>query len=114
MRVLQVVKTNRGAAWAFNQAKHLKEKGVEVITVLPNNYEGNASKYKEHNMEIIEGDWSLPIRKPWKFFSLCNQIRRTVKKVQPDLIHLHFVTNVLMCRLALNSAFISGSRTSPS
>lgn len=101
MRVLQVVKTNRGAAWAFNQAKHLKEKGVEVITVLPNNYEGNASKYKEHNMEIIEGDWSLPIRKPWKFFSLCNQIRRTVKKVQPDLIHLHFVTNVLMCRLAL-------------
>lgn len=101
MKVLQVVKTNRGAAWALNQAKHLKEKGVEVITVLPNNYEGNALKYKEHGMEVIEGDWSLPIKKPWRFFSLSRQIRDVVKSVRPDIIHLHFVTNVLMCRLAL-------------
>lgn len=101
MRILQVVKTNRGAAWAFNQAKHLKEMGVEIITVLPNNAEGYAEKYKESGMEIIEGDWRLPITKPWKFFSVCKQIRQTIQQVQPDILHLHFVTNVLMCRLAL-------------
>lgn len=101
MRILQVVKTNRGAAWAFNQAKHLKDLGVEIITVLPNDSEGNAEKYKENGMTIIEGDWRLPITKPWRFFSVCKQIRQTVKQVQPDILHLHFVTNVLMCRLSL-------------
>ena len=101
MRILQVVKTNRGAAWAFNQAKHLKEMGVEIITVLPNNTDGYAEKYKESGMEIIEGDWRLPITKPWRFFSVCKQIQQTIKQVQPDILHLHFVTNVLMCRLAL-------------
>ena len=101
MRVLQVVKTNRGAAWAFNQAKHLKEIGVEVITVLPDDQEGMAKKYKENGMTVIEGDWRLPITKPWKFFSTCKKIKQTIAEIQPDIIHLHFVTNVLMCRLAL-------------
>lgn len=101
MKILQVVKTNRGAAWAFNQAKCLKEMGVEIITVLPNDSEGNAQKYKENNMPVIEGDWRLPITKPWKFFSVRKHIKQTVKQIQPDIIHLHFVTNVLMCRLAL-------------
>ena len=101
MKILQVVKTNRGAAWALNQAKHLKELGVEIITVLPNDSEGNATKYRESGMDVIEGDWRLPISKPWRFFSVCNQIRKTIRTVQPDILHLHFVTNVLMCRLAL-------------
>lgn len=101
MKILQVVKTNRGAAWALNQAKHLKELGVEIITVLPNDSEGNAAKYRESGMDVIEGDWRLPISKPWRFFSVCKQIRKTIRTVQPDILHLHFVTNVLMCRLAL-------------
>lgn len=101
MKILQVVKTNRGAAWAFNQALHLKDLGVEIITVLPNTEDGNAKKYKENGMAVIEGDWRLPVTRPWRFLSLCRQIRQTVRQVKPDIIHLHFVTNVLMCRLAL-------------
>ena len=101
VKILQVAKTNRGATWAFNQAKHLHDLGVETVTVLPNNHDGNASKYKEHGFKIIEGNWGLPITKPWRFFSLCKQIRQVVKDEKPDIIHLHFVTNVLMLRLAL-------------
>ena len=101
MKILQVVKTNRGATWAFNQAMHLKNLGVEMITVLPNADEGIAAKYKENGLQVIEGDWHLPATKPWKFFSVRKQIQQTIAQVKPDLIHLHFVTNVLMCRLAL-------------
>ncbi len=101
MRILQVVKTNRGAAWALNQAKHLKEQGVEVITVLPSADGGNAEKYKENGMAVVAGDWSLPVTRPWKFFAVCKQIKKTINEIKPDIIHLHFVTNVLMCRLAL-------------
>ena len=101
IKILQVVKTNRGATWAFNQAVHLKDRGVKIITVLPSISGGIAEKYKENGLAIIEGDWTLPICKPWRFFSVCKHIRQTIKEVKPDIIHLHFVTNVLMCRLAL-------------
>lgn len=103
MKVLQVVKTNRGATWAFNQAKNLKNLGVEMVTVLPHSNEGYAAKYKEVGMDVIEGDWSLPVTRPWKFFAKRKEIKAVVKKISPDIIHLHFVTNVLMCRLVLRS-----------
>lgn len=102
MKILQVVKTNRGAAWALNQAIFLKKIGVEIITVMPECNKGNAIKYRESGMQVIAGDWSLPVTKPWKFFSKRNEIRKVVKEISPDLIHLHFVTNVLMCRMALH------------
>lgn len=101
MKILQVVKTNRGAAWALNQAEHLKKLGIEVITVLPDENDGNAAKYKELGMKVIAGDWRLPVTKPWKFFAKCKEIKKVVEEISPDIIHLHFVTNVLMCRLAL-------------
>ena len=101
MKILQVVKTNRGATWALNQAIHLKKMGIEIITVMPNVFDGIAEKYKENGLSVIEGDWRLPIKKPWRYFSVCKHIRQTIKQVQPDILHLHFVTNVLMCRLAL-------------
>ncbi len=101
IKVLQVVKTNRGATWALNQAIHLKERGVEIITVLPKISGGSAEKYKENGLAVIEGDWRLPVHKPWRFFSVCKHIRQIIKQVKPDILHLHFVTNVLMCRMAL-------------
>lgn len=101
MKILQVIKTNRGATWAFNQAKYLKNLGVEIITVLPDCNEGYAEKYKQLGMEVIKGDWEFPITKPWRIFSKSKEIKRIVKEIAPDIIHLHFVTNALMCRLAL-------------
>ena len=106
MRVLQVVKTNRGAAWAFNQAKWLKENGIEIITVLPCETDGYAEKYKAAGMQVIQGDWSLPLSKPWLFFKRIGEIKKLVKDINPNLIHLHFVTNVIMTRLALRKVHI--------
>lgn len=101
MKILQVVKTNRGATWAFNQARQLKHMGVEVVTVLPDTHGGYADKYRAAGMRVIPGEWSLPVKKPWRFFSISRQIRKTLREERPDILHLHFVTNVLMCRLAL-------------
>lgn len=101
MKILQVVKTNRGAVWALNQAIHLQKLGVEVVTVLPDENEGVAAKYKELGMQVVAGDWSLPVTKPWKFFAKRKEIQKVVAEIAPDIIHLHFVTNVLTCRLAL-------------
>ena len=106
MRILQVVKTNRGAAWAYNQANWLCQNGAEVITVLPDENDGYAQKYKASGMKVVRGDWSLPLSKPWIFFKRIKEIKKQVKETAPDLIHLHFVTNVIMGRLALRGVHI--------
>lgn len=102
MKVIQVVKTNRGAAWAYNQAKGLHDLGVDIVTVLPDDVNGYAKLYAKCGMRIIKGDWSLPITKPWKFFRRIKEIREVIEYEKPDLLHLHFVTNVFMIRIALH------------
>lgn len=68
MRVLQIVKTNDGATWAFNQAKKLSDMGIEIICMLPCIKGGMADKYKKSGMEVIQFDASLPLSNPFKFF----------------------------------------------
>ena len=103
MKILQIVKTSEGANWAFEQAKTLKERGIEIVTVLPDLKGRVAKKYIENNMKIIVLDCSLPINTPWIFFKRKRQIKDMIEKEAPDIIHLHFVTNVLMFRLILRN-----------
>ena len=103
MKVIQVVKTNRGATWAYNQAKCLQNMGIDIVTVLPDDISGYAKLYKENGLRIIKGEWSLPISKPWSIMKKTKEIKSVIKKEKPDLIHLHFVTNVFMVRIALHN-----------
>ena len=56
MKVLQIVKTNVGATWAFSQAKWLFDQGVDITTVIPVSVGGVADRYHQYGMPIIEAD----------------------------------------------------------
>lgn len=101
MRVLQVVKTSEGASWAFDQADALIKQGVDVVTAIPDLNGKVAKKYLEKGYPLIQADFSLPIKNPFKYFKRARKIREIVKQVKPDIIHFHFVTNIIMARLAL-------------
>lgn len=101
MKVLQVVKTSSGANWAFEQALRLKQYGLEVVTVMPDDSGRVAQKYKENGMRLVLADFSLPVTRPWKFFSRRKLIRGIIEAEKPDIVHFHFVTNIVMARLAL-------------
>ena len=49
-----------------------------------------AKKYIDNNMKVIIEDFSLPILKPWKFFSKKKKIRKIIEEERPDIIHIHF------------------------
>lgn len=106
MKVMQIIKTNEGANWAFNQAKWLHDNGVEIITVLPEINGGMAEKYKEYGMKLEKGDFTLPVSKPWEIIQKSKSIRELVKRIEPDLIHSHFVTNIMMLRIALRKSIV--------
>lgn len=107
MKILYILKTNYGAAWAFRQAKWIKDNfGVEFVVVIPNETEGYASKYKEEGMKVIEADLSLPLKKPWLYKQRKRLLNEIVNKEKPDLIHCHFVINILFSRIALKKSKI--------
>lgn len=106
MKILQVVKTNEGALWAFNQAQWLFDNGVNIITILPSKEGGKAEKYKSRGMCVIEGDFTLPVLRPWIIFDKIKRINKIINDIQPDIIHCHFVTNIIMLRIALKKSKI--------
>lgn len=57
-------------------------------------------------MKIIIGDFSLPIKKPWMFWKRKKEFLKIINNEKPDLIHFHFVTNILFARLALRKSKI--------
>lgn len=106
MKILQIVKTSEGATWAYNQAVELKRKGIEIVTIIPDKDGKIAKRYIDNNMKIIVGDYSLPVRRPWKYFKMKKSLLKIIEEEQPDLIHFHFVTNILFARIALRQCKI--------
>lgn len=97
MRVLHLVKTSVGAAWALKQMRELVKLGVEVHVALP--FNGPLiEKYKEYGITTHSIDYSV---NPIRLFRCLTNLRRLVKEVKPDIIHSHFVITSLISRVAL-------------
>jgi glycosyltransferase involved in cell wall biosynthesis len=106
MKVLHIIKTNTGASWAFNQIEKLQAMGVKVIVMLPKKDTGYALAYKELGIKVIAFDASLPVKQPWLLFSRIQRFRNIIKKINPDIIHCHFLTNIMFARIALRNVKI--------
>ena len=103
LKILYIVKTNRGAGWAYRQVEWIKKnrQDIDFTIVMPCDQGGFADQYKRIGCKIIASDFSLPIKAPWTYLKKRNQIRQIVNQEKPDLIHSHFITTTYMLRLAL-------------
>ena len=102
MKVLHVLKTSVGAAWAFRQIKVLKDIGVEVEVVLPED-SCFAARYRKIGVpvHILLLDIARLARVPWYLPRVLIRLRRLVVNGGFDIVHSHFVGTTLTCRLAL-------------
>lgn len=99
IRVLHFLKTAVGAAWALRQTRELVKLGIEVHVAMP---AGELVREYENVGAVVHVlDASLNVRRPFSNLKTFSKIRRLVNNVAPDLIHCHFVTNILAVRFAL-------------
>jgi glycosyltransferase involved in cell wall biosynthesis len=101
MRVLHVVKTSDGAGWAARQASVLAKRGIEVHVAVPRPDGTAIPEWEKAGAHIHIANLSFPARKPWMLPETCAAARRLLAKVNPDLIHSHFVGTTLLLRVAL-------------
>jgi glycosyltransferase involved in cell wall biosynthesis len=102
MRVLHLVKTAQGAAWARRQMAVLVELGFDVLVALPGGMRARgALPYRRAGVAVVEADLDWTLEAPWNLPRALATCRALVADVQPDLIHSHFVSTTLTARLAL-------------
>lgn len=100
IKVLHLVKTAVGATWALRQMAELVKLGVEVHAALP--AEGpQLAAYRASGVIIHPQEIDFPIKTLWRLPKMMEDFRRCVGKVDPQIIHSHFVGTTLVMRLAL-------------
>jgi glycosyltransferase involved in cell wall biosynthesis len=103
MRVLHVVKTSDGAAWAAAAAAELVALGVEVHAAIPSPEGRMVRQWRESGAVLHFVPADISPRAPWAIPGTLRALRRLVADVRPDLIHSHFVSSTILLRLALGS-----------
>ena len=101
MKALHLLKTSVGARWALLQLRELTRLGVECHVVLPERV-GLAQKYAKAGVAVHVLDLNATPLTP-TFFERARALARLVSRVEPDIVHSHFVATTLLMRYALRS-----------
>ncbi len=100
IRVLHLLKTTAGAAWAVKLLREQVALGIEVHVVLPDAC-GNAKAYEDNGCKLHYLNVDLAVGKPWLNVSKICALRTIVKNILPDIVHSHFVSTTLIMRMAM-------------
>lgn len=103
MRVLHVVKTTDGAAWAADQAAELARLGVEIHVALPAARGRTFEKWARAGAILHVTPTDITARAAWLIPGAARKLRDLVSSIRPDVIHSHFVSSTLLLRLALGA-----------
>jgi glycosyltransferase involved in cell wall biosynthesis len=100
MKVVHLLKTTAGAAWAVKLLKLQVLLGVEVHVVLPDKL-GKAAYYQKNGCHVHYLNVDFSVKKPWENIKTITSLRKLIKKISPEIVHSHFVGTTLIMRLAL-------------
>lgn len=103
IRVLHLIKTPVGAQWALRQIEALRNRGVEVVVLLPPGDSQTVPQFEACGCKVIRFDFQLAVRQPWAIRKILHDLRSIIEKENPDLIHSHFYITTLLMRLALRN-----------
>ncbi|GAA2613788.1 glycosyltransferase [Dactylosporangium fulvum] len=101
MRVAMVIKTDEGGRWTLPHLDALRERGHEVVAVLPPGNEGRLRKaLHDRGVEVVQSAFDFRFRpRPSTLRGLVG-LRRQLQSIDPDVLHYHLYASALACRFA--------------
>lgn len=101
-RILQLIKTGEGATWAVRLVRELVAAGYDIHVAVPAG--PRAADYERAGAVVHLATIDFSPRRPWTLVRAVRELRALVDRVQPDLIHSHFVSSTLLMRLAFGAS----------
>ncbi|MFI5906106.1 glycosyltransferase [Dactylosporangium sp. NPDC051541] len=101
MRVALVLKTDEGGRWTLPHVDELRERGHEVVAVLPPGSEGRLRKaLHDRGVDVVQSAFDFRFGPSPKTLTGLLGLRRQLRAIAPDVLHYHLYASALACRLA--------------
>lgn len=103
MRILHLIKTSEGGAWARRHMGHLIEMGDEIHVAVPGPGK-EVANYEKLGVEVHFAPVDFRIKMLPKLPGQAKAFRKLVEEVQPDIVHSHTVASTLVMRLGMRGS----------
>ncbi|WP_433213468.1 glycosyltransferase [Dactylosporangium sp. CS-047395] len=101
MKVALVLKTDEGGRWTLPHVDELRERGHEVVAVLPPGSEGRLRKaLHDRGVDVVQSAFDFRFRPSPATLTGLLGLRRQLRGIGPDVLHYHLYASALACRLA--------------
>jgi glycosyltransferase involved in cell wall biosynthesis len=101
MRVALVIKTADGGRWTLPHVDELRERGHEVVAVLPPGSDGQLRKaLHDRGVDVVQSAFDFRFRPAPATLRGLLGLRRQLRGLAPDALHYHLYASALACRLA--------------
>ncbi|MER7007977.1 glycosyltransferase [Dactylosporangium sp. NPDC000555] len=101
MKVALVIKTADGGRWTLPHVDELRERGHDVVAVLPPGSEGQLRKaLHDRGVDVVQSAFDFRFRPGPATLRGLLGLRRQLRGLDPDVVHYHLYASALACRLA--------------
>lgn len=100
MKIALVLKTNQGGLWTVPQLKALRERGHEVLALIPRGPGKLRTALEREGIRIVDISAPFRVSPPWEAARVVAEVRRALRKEEPDVIFYHLIHSALVARFA--------------
>jgi glycosyltransferase involved in cell wall biosynthesis len=98
LRVAVLLKTNSGGMWILPQVEELRERGHEVIVILPPGDGRLTLELRRRGFEVAESPFDFQLG-PGSLRGLLG-LRALIRRIRPDVLHYHLLASAFAGRFA--------------
>ncbi|MFG3707776.1 glycosyltransferase family 4 protein [Micromonospora sp. NPDC047670] len=98
LRIAVLIKTNSGGTWILPQVEAMRERGHEVVVVLPPGDGRLTTELRRRRFEVVESPF--PFRPGPSMVAGLWRLRRLMRRLRPDVLQYHLIASAYVARLA--------------
>ncbi|MET7420468.1 glycosyltransferase [Dactylosporangium sp. NPDC005555] len=101
MKVAMIIKTDDGGRWTLSQLDELRDRGHEVVAVLPPGSEGQLRKaLHDRGIDVVQSAFDFRFRPTPATLTGLLGLREQLRALAPDVLHYHLYASALAVRIA--------------
>lgn len=100
MRIALILKTNTGGMWAVPQLQELRDRGHDVMAILPSGDGRLRRRLDDLNIPVHGIKYDFSLNNPVELLRATRTIRRIIKQNSIDCIFYHLIQSAVVARLS--------------